>query len=90
MNDSFSITSNLSFHAHNVNSLPCTVIPFSRKVSGRMPLIRLPGSKEHDWEKNELGACLPGGLLLFSLPNSAVINTGFTLDSQQCKTEKAA
>lgn len=41
-------------------------------------------------KKTKLGTCLLGGLLLFSLPNSAVINRGFTLDPHQGKTEKAA
>lgn len=70
--------------------MPTMSIPYraqsycSAEKSVEECLVRLPGSKELDWEKTEVGTCLLGGLLLFSLPNSAVINRGFTLDPHQC------
>lgn len=66
--------------------MPTISIPYhaqsccSAEKSVEECLVRLPGSKELDWEKKpELGTCPLKGLLLFSLPNSAVINRGFTL-----------
>jgi len=76
--------------------MPSVLIPYhaqsccSAEKSVEECVVRLPDNKELDWEKNELGTCLLGGLLLFSLPNSAVINRDFRLKPRQRQTEEDA